>query len=152
MQPLASLRSMQIVADAQAEIRALAGRDGVRQILVNLLDNAVKYGPPTQTIELRARRDQDKVTISVDDEGPGVPEGDRRRIFEPYRRLARDVEARHPGTGIGLAVVADLVTLFQGSVHVERGARGGACFVVVLPADAAAAPVAPTPAQQEVSA
>jgi signal transduction histidine kinase len=149
MQPLASLRSMQIVPDAQAGIRALAGRDGVRQILVNLLDNAVKYGPPTQTIELRARRDQDKVTISVDDEGPGVSEGDRRRIFEPYRRLARDVEARHPGTGIGLAVVADLVALFEGSVNVERGARGGARFVVVLPADGA---VAPTPAHQEVSA
>ena len=152
MQPLASLRNMRIVMEAQEGIRAIAGRDGVRQILVNLLDNAVKYGPPGQVIELRARRDQDQVTIIVDDEGPGVSEGDRRRIFEPYRRLTRDVEARHPGTGIGLAVVADLAALFEGSVRVEGGARGGARFVVVLPADGSAAPAATARAQQEVSA
>jgi signal transduction histidine kinase len=152
MQPLASLRNMRIAAEAQEGSRAIAGRDGVRQILVNLLDNAVKYGPPGQTIEVRARRDQRQVTISVDDEGPGVPESERRRIFEPYRRLARDVEARHPGTGIGMAVVADLVALFEGTVLVERGARGGARFVVVLPADESAAPTAPAHAQQEVTA
>jgi signal transduction histidine kinase len=152
MQPLASLRSMRIVPEAPHGIHALAGRDGVRQILVNLLDNAVKYGPTGQTIELRARRDQDQVTISVDDEGPGIAEADRRTIFEPYRRLTRDVEARHPGTGIGLAVVADLVALFAGRVHAERGPRGGARFVVILPADGSAAPAAKPEVEQEAPA
>jgi len=151
MHPLASLQRMSIAAESQKGIRALAGRDGVRQILVNLLDNAVKYGPPGQRIDLRAWRDRERVIISVEDQGPGIPEAERRKVFEPYRRLARDVEARHPGTGIGLAVVTDLVSLYDGTVHIEDGAVG-ARFVVTLPAAGPAGLSSEAPAAHEVTA
>jgi signal transduction histidine kinase len=91
------------------------------------------------------------VRIAIEDAGPGIPAAERTRVFEPYRRLARDIEARHPGTGIGLAVVADLISLYAGDVHVEEGRAGGARFVVSLVA-APAPHTAPAAATREVPA
>ena len=147
MRPLAATHRMRIRADVEDDLSALAGRDGVRQILVNLLDNAVKYGPPGEEIRVSATRSQDRVRIAVEDAGPGIPPAERTRIFEPYRRLTRDIDARHPGTGIGLAVVADLVSLYAGDVHVEDARSGGARFVVTL----AAADATPTSAPLRVT-
>lgn len=141
MRPLAGLRRMDIAAAVEDDLHAVAGRDGMRQILVNLLDNAVKYGPAGQRIRIHAANGDRSVRITVEDEGPGIPPGERERIFQPYRRLARDVEARHPGTGIGLAVVADLASLYGGSVVAAAATGGGARFVVTLRA-------APAPARE----
>jgi signal transduction histidine kinase len=79
------------------------------------------------------------VRLWVDDQGPGVPPRDRERIFAPFVRLARDRvardhgEASRPGSGLGLAVVRDLVALHGGRVWVEDAPGGGARFVVELP-------------------
>jgi signal transduction histidine kinase len=70
----------------------------------------------------------------VEDQGPGIPARDRRRIWEPYRRLQRDVDAKRPGSGIGLAVVAELAALHGGRAWVESTSTGGASFRVLLPA------------------
>ena len=72
--------------------------------------------------------------LSVEDQGPGIPAAARRRVFERYERLPRDQAKAVAGTGIGLAVVADLVERHGGRVFVEDGAAGGARFVVELPA------------------
>ena len=71
--------------------------------------------------------------LAVADEGPGVPEADRARIFKAYRRLKRDVASPQPGTGIGLSVVAELTNLHRGRAWVEDVKGGGARFVVELP-------------------
>ncbi len=111
--------------------------DALRQILLNLLDNAVKYGPAAQQVVVGVERSGDTVRLSVDDEGPGIPRHERRRVWRSFERLERDRRSSVAGTGIGLAVVRDLVTLSGGDVRVERGARGGARggarFVVELP-------------------
>ena len=75
--------------------------------------------------------------LFVDDEGPGVPAADRKRIFEHFQRLERDRASAIAGTGIGLSVVQDLVTRHGGRCSVTTGDRGGARFVVELPLSAA---------------
>jgi signal transduction histidine kinase len=105
--------------------------DALRHILLNLLDNAVKYGPMDQTIVVRVQRDDDSVRIAVDDAGPGVKAADRERIWRPFTRGAAAVHTG--GSGIGLAVVREVAESHGGTATVEDAPSGGARFVVTLP-------------------
>jgi signal transduction histidine kinase len=71
--------------------------------------------------------------LSVEDQGPGIPAAAREKVWEPYWRLPRERESAVGGSGIGLAVVKDLVTAHGGSVAVTDGERGGARFSIRLP-------------------
>lgn len=113
----------------------LLDRNIVRQVLVNLLDNAVKYGPRGQRVRVDVASAADRVTIMVTDEGPGIAADDRRRIWDPFWRAAGSAEG---GTGLGLAIVRELVRQHGGTVDVDSGPEGGARFVVDLLAPAAA--------------
>jgi signal transduction histidine kinase len=106
---------------------------GLRQILINLLDNAVKYGKKSQQIIVGLERHGAAACLYVEDEGSGIPPADRKRIFERFQRLDRDRQSAVAGTGIGLSVVHDLVVRHGGSCTVTSGARGGAKFIVQLP-------------------
>lgn len=116
---------------------ALAWCDAVqiKQAVVNLLTNALKLTPRGGTIALAAfaKAPRPEVEIVVSDTGPGIPLADRERVFERGVRLDRD-EAT-PGSGLGLAVVRDVVRLHGGSVRLEEGVYGGAVFVLTLPTD-----------------
>jgi signal transduction histidine kinase len=107
--------------------------DALRQIVINLLDNAVKYGGKRQRVIVGLEAREAIACLFVDDEGPGVPVADRRRIFERFQRLERDRQSAIAGTGIGLSVVQDLVTRHGGRCSVTTGERGGAKFTVELP-------------------
>lgn len=139
--PLVAARQSQlsIVIDEQAAARVDTG--AIRQILLNLLDNAVKYGPAGQTVRVGLTLEGDIARLIVEDEGPGVAEADAERIWEPFKRLAVAGTATG-GAGIGLGIVRQLASLHGGRARVERGAVG-ARFIVELPeawreADAAA--------------
>ena len=119
--------------DIEDGVHAPIDAEALRQVLLNLLDNAVKYGPPRQRVRLTVTRADGSACIAVEDEGPGVPGRDRERIFERFHRLARD-RTRVAGTGIGLSVVRDIVERHRGRCRVEDSASGGARFVVELPA------------------
>ncbi len=110
-----------------------ANGDAVTRIVVNLLDNAIKYGPPGQTLKVGVSGADGVVRLSVEDEGPGVPVADRDRIWKAYRRLDRDVRAQVQGSGIGLSVVSELASLHGGRVWVDEAEGGGARFVLELP-------------------
>lgn len=103
--------------------------DAVRRILVNLLDNAVRYGPEGQTLYITAINRDSSLELTVEDEGPGVPVTDRERVWQPFERGSRASDA---GTGIGLAVVRQLVQLHGGAARITDG-RCGARFVITLP-------------------
>jgi signal transduction histidine kinase len=107
--------------------------DALRQIVINLLDNAVKYGRKQQLVIVGLEAREGMACLFVDDEGPGIPLADRKRIFEHFQRLERDRTSSIAGTGIGLSVVQDLVTRHCGRCSVTTGGRGGARFVVELP-------------------
>ncbi len=130
-EPLAAGRA-RIVAVLPARAIARADADALRQILLNLLDNALKYGPAGQSVRLEVVAGS-PVRFTVEDEGPGVPAPDRERIWRRFFRLPRDRSSAVAGTGIGLAVVRDLARLQGGSARVEAGDAGGARFVVELP-------------------
>ncbi|MGB7848491.1 MAG: HAMP domain-containing sensor histidine kinase [Candidatus Acidiferrum sp.] len=106
---------------------------GLRQILINLLDNAVKYGKKSQQIIVGLEPHGAAACLYVEDEGPGIPLADRKRIFERFQRLDRDRQSSIAGTGIGLSIVRDLVVRHGGSCTVTSGACGGAKFIVELP-------------------
>lgn len=133
-------------ADATIEQRIETGIactldvEATHQAVLNLLDNAVKYGPAGQTIVVgveRARGEEDPLaTIRVEDEGPGVPPGQQDRVWDAYVRLDRDRASATAGSGIGLAVVRRVIEAQGGRVRVERGEttpNTGARFIIQLP-------------------
>jgi signal transduction histidine kinase len=131
--PLAQAAGATLRLDVREDGPAMVDTGAFRQILLNLLDNAVKYGRPDQTIAVTLERRGRDIRLSVDDEGPGVPGEARERIWQPYWRLASAAASGVAGTGIGLAVVRDLAALHGGTASVEDAPGGGARFVVVLP-------------------
>jgi signal transduction histidine kinase len=133
-EPIARARGTRIVTTADESIRCAVDPGALRQILLNLLDNAVKYGPVGQEVRVSLDRAANggSARIVVQDEGPGIPKDRRDRIWEPFYRLDRDADSAIAGSGIGLSVVRELATRLGGSVRIEDSATG-ARFVVELP-------------------
>lgn len=148
--PLARSRGMTIRAALGINGVVAVDRNALRQILLNLLDNAAKYGPSGQTIAVGSEIVGDRARIWVEDEGPGIPREDRVRVWEPYVRLNRDAESSTGGSGIGLSVVRELVLLHGGRTRVESAPGGGARIVVEIPVvQSTSADHAPPPDQQQ---
>ena len=120
---------------AAPELPVMTDRALMHQAIANLVDNAMKYGPRGQRILLSAGQANGVIEIVVQDEGPGIPAGARSRLFEPYERLARDSTSERTGSGLGLAVVRQIVLACNGSVRMEPVDRG-ARIVISLPAAA----------------
>lgn len=119
---------------SQCSATVLGEERRIRQVLVNLLTNAMKYSPADTNIYISLSCDDRLVTIAVEDEGSGVPKDMRETIFERFARLESETGARHPGVGLGLYIVRAIVESHGGRVVVEdRSAGPGARFVVTLP-------------------
>lgn len=144
--PLTETRGVRLATALADGLVANVDEGALRQMLLNLLDNAVKYGPEGQAVTVGSEAVLDRVRIWVQDQGPGVPPGERERVWERFWRLERDRGTAIAGTGIGLSVVRELATLHGGRAWVETAPAGGARFVIDLPAaEAPVAPPAPTP-------
>lgn len=127
---------VRLLAGIEPGIAARVDPDALHQIVLNLLENAVKYGggdagQGEAEIRLALERRAGVARLTVEDDGPGVPRRERGRVWQPFHRLERD--AGSAGTGIGLAVVRELVHAHGGRVDVEDGEPRGARFVVELP-------------------
>lgn len=129
--PLAAARGARIEIDAADHVEASVDRNMLRQVLLNLLDNAIKYGPEGQVVTVKVATAGPEVVLSVADQGSGVPAAERPRVWERFWRApaANGVT----GTGIGLALVRELAEVHSGSVTVEDAPGGGAHFIVRLP-------------------
>ncbi len=108
--------------------------DAVKQILVNLLDNAIKYARNAQdkTITVRTKSDTDFVLIEVEDHGPGVPHRQRKKIFEEFYRLGSETTRETTGTGLGLALVKKFAQAHNGFVEILSAKPAGSIFRVGL--------------------
>ena len=132
--PLAEAQDCRVEASLDETLSALADPGAVKQILLNLLENAVKYGPRDQIVDVKLRRgSHGTVRLEVEDEGQGIPADQHETVFFPYARLDRDRDSGVAGSGIGLAVVRELVQRQGGAVWVEEALSGGARMVVELP-------------------
>lgn len=109
-----------------------ADSERLRQIIVNLISNAVKFSGPGGTVVVRADTSVGYGVVCVEDTGPGIPEQSREAIFEPFVRLGDDSGA--PGTGLGLAISRDMARAMGGDLTVASTVGVGSCFTLTVPA------------------
>lgn len=130
--PLLRQRGITPVVSAGGPLPFPADAEALRRILINLVDNAIRHAPGGRAIHVRAAVGAGALTLTVEDEGTGIPDNELARLWQPFERGAGT-----GGSGLGLAVVRRLVDLHGGAVRVERGGAGGARFIVTLPRPAA---------------
>jgi two-component system sensor histidine kinase KdpD len=104
----------------------------IERVLVNLLENALKFSPPGSPVHVSAAARPREVVVRVEDEGPGVPWAELDRVFEPFRQAG--AASPRKGTGLGLAIVRGFAEANGGRVHAEARVGGGTAFVLALPA------------------
>ncbi len=135
----AEQKKLSLRAEGDATLRALADPRALDQVLMNLVDNAVKYTPSGGTIVVRAKVIEDGVRIEVTDDGPGIEPRHRTRIFERFYRVDEGRSRAMGGTGLGLAIVKHLTEAMRGQVGVDAGnPRGSVFWVELLPENASA--------------
>jgi signal transduction histidine kinase len=126
-----------LVLDAAAELPPVrVDPQQLRQVLGNLVDNAVKYSPEGGEVRVRVEGAGASVRFSVSDSGLGIPAGEQRRIFEKFYRLDPNMTRGIGGTGLGLYISRELVRRFDGRIWVESREGEGSTFHVELPAAA----------------
>jgi signal transduction histidine kinase len=114
-----------------------ADREMLSLALWNLLDNAIKYSPSGRHVHVDVSRDSCRARIAVRDEGTGIAVQDRERIFERFVRGNKEMTGGTAGTGIGLALVRQVVTPHSGEVRLDSEVGLGSTFTIVIPAEAA---------------
>jgi PAS domain S-box-containing protein len=115
------------------EVIVNADQDKVASVLTNLLNNAVKYSPKGTVVQIACRISDDKVQISVKDEGPGLNAEDREKVFERYFRVESEATRHISGFGIGLYLSAEIVHRHSGDIWVESKPGQGSTFYFTLP-------------------
>jgi PAS domain S-box-containing protein len=137
--------------NAGGEIPLVEGdRDKVRQVLVNLVENAIKYSPDGGDIEVGVEAHDGAVRFCVRDEGLGIPEGEEKRIFEKFYRLDPQMSRGVGGTGLGLYICNELVTRMGGRIWVEANGKKGSTFIFELRAAEPAGTTQPRSEQVEL--
>src|SRR6202171_2380099 len=130
--PLAEKKSQVLVQQVEANLHVHADAMRFKQVLTNLVGNAIKFTPEGGRIEMVASRIDDQVRIEVRDNGPGIPADEQQRIFEAFFRLTKNGNTTE-GTGLGLAITARLVELHGSKLGIKSQPGEGACFYFCLP-------------------
>ena len=113
--------------------KAMADANAVRCIVGNLVDNAIKYNNPGGRVEIRVDNDDVSITVTVTDDGIGMTEAEKEKVFEEFFRARNENTRGRPGTGLGLSVVKRLAELHGGNVAVSTAPNEGSAFSVSLP-------------------
>jgi len=132
LRPLADKKSQTLVQQASSDLSVRADTTRFKQMLMNLLGNAIKFTPEGGKIELAAKQLGEVVRVEVRDSGPGIPPEEQQRIFEAFYRLSQTDKAPE-GTGLGLAITRRLVELHGGYLGLESQPGSGSCFYFTLP-------------------
>lgn len=115
--PIGKIRDIEIKCDVAPDLWALANRQKLLQVALNLLSNALKYGPASAVVQLNAYQRDGNVIIEVQDEGAGIPTKLKERLFTPFDRLGAE-QTKVEGTGLGLALSKHIMLAMHGSIHV----------------------------------
>ena len=135
LQPIADEKKITIYTDFHDKIfpPALIDYDKIYEAIYNIIDNAIKYSPAETLVQVELSEKENWAVINVTDNGPGIPESERDRIFERFYRLD-DSRARDTGgTGLGLAIAKEAVLMHGGNISVAEGRDGGSVFTILLP-------------------
>jgi len=115
------------------QLQVLADADRLMQVITNLLSNAAKFSAAGSSVRVRALADERQVRFEVEDDGSGIPEEFRARIFEKFAQAQSSAGRHFGGTGLGLAICKSLVEQMDGRIHFESRVGGGTIFFVELP-------------------
>jgi two-component system, OmpR family, phosphate regulon sensor histidine kinase PhoR len=134
LQTRAMEKRMGLHNEMPPDLETRADADRIQQVLFNLVDNAIKYGPTNGQVRITGEPvDQQQVRISVQDDGVGIPPEARERVFERFYRVDRARSREEGGTGLGLAIVKHIIQHHGGEVWVESEPGRGATFCFTLP-------------------
>ncbi|MCL5954471.1 MAG: ATP-binding protein [Nitrospirae bacterium] len=128
-----SQKEMRLEADFSRPFTFISDDSLLHLVLVNLLDNAIKYSSPGSSVRLGAAMDDEGIQIDVEDRGMGIPEEELPRIFERFYRVDRSRSPAVPGTGLGLSIVRHVMTLLSGRVTVRSALGKGTTVSLHLP-------------------
>ncbi|CAM3122688.1 HAMP domain-containing histidine kinase [Paenibacillus taichungensis] len=132
LQPQWSARNIHFELDLQA-VKVLADHDQLNQVWTNILSNGIKFSKDGGVIHVSTKQDIKIVTIRISDTGIGIPLEDQKRIFERFFKSDRSHSRKYDGSGMGLAIVKQIVSLHQGDIRVESEPGQGTTFIVTLP-------------------
>jgi len=132
MLPRAQIYDVRLVSDISSEIYVRGDKEKLVQVAVNLLDNAVKYSPPHSVVKVSLYKEKDEAVLMVADQGIGIPEKDRKKVFDRFYRAenARSIS----GTGLGLSIAKHIVDAHNGYIELTDGIEGGTTAILKLPA------------------
>lgn len=134
LEPQITKKEISLVFKIPGQLPAVsADHDRFRQVLLNLLDNAVKFTPPKGRVTVHARLSDRMVEVGIEDSGPGIPEEALHRVFERFFRADKARSREEGGTGLGLSIVKHIVEAHGGTVSCKNAAGGGAFFRFTLP-------------------
>lgn len=132
LQPQWSARNIHFELDLQT-VKVTADRDQLNQVWTNILSNGIKFSKDGGVIHVSIQQDIKNVTVRISDTGIGIPLEDQKRIFERFFKADRSHSRKYDGSGMGLAIVKQIVSLHQGDVRVESELGQGTTFIVTLP-------------------
>jgi heavy metal sensor kinase len=133
LEVLAEEKTQTLQVEGDSSLTVVADRTILRQALINLIDNAVKYSPVKGTILIRVANNEQNVVIEVQDSGSGIPAEHRSRIFERFYRVDKARTRAEGGTGLGLSIAQWAVAAHGGTIEVQSDHGSGSIFRVRLP-------------------
>jgi len=137
LEPHADLNHVNLKLIVRGELPKVKwDRDRVQQVLINLVDNAIKFTPASGTVTLELEPRGDQIETKVTDTGIGIPEIDRPRIFDRFYRVDKSRSRVTGGVGLGLSIVKDIIVAHKGTIEVASEINKGTVFVIRMPLDA----------------
>ncbi|MGO4528204.1 sensor histidine kinase [Paenibacillus sp. 2TAF8] len=132
LQPQWSARNIRFELDLQ-KVQVKADHDQLNQVWTNIISNGIKFSEDNGLIHVRMERDIRNVTVRISDHGIGIPAEDQKRIFERFFKADRSHSRKYDGSGMGLAITKQIVSLHQGDIKVESKVDQGTTFIITLP-------------------
>jgi two-component system phosphate regulon sensor histidine kinase PhoR len=114
-------------------VKIVTDRDAIKQVMLNLIDNAVKYASDGKTIDISMEIGEKNCKLNVSDRGPGIPKDHREQIFEKFHRVDNSLTSQKQGAGLGLSIAKNIVQDLGGSIIYKPRDGGGSSFIIILP-------------------
>ena len=135
MKPYGEARGIEILLEEESKIQLKIDSLKIERVFTNLLDNSIKYGRENSKVRITIEKEDGFAIVSVQDEGIGIPAEDIEKIFDRFYRVDKARSRKTGGSGLGLAMVKQIVDLHQGDISVTSFVNQGSRFVVRIPLD-----------------
>ena len=132
--PLCNSRNISLVTEIEDLPNIIADEDRIEQVLINLVDNAIRHSTNDSQISIGAKSNNEGIIVFIKDSGQGIPEEDLPFIWERFYKVDKSRTRQKSGTGLGLAIVKKIVEVHGGKVWAKNNTEGGTTFFFLLPA------------------